>query len=183
MLNNMTGGPASDLGPTYCWESDESISNVFGFIQLLFFLFSYGYVLFFSSNLISDGSELLLLIPKYEGLVGSVVLPILGAVPDGAIVLFSGLGADAQNQLNVGMGGLAGSTVMLLTIPWLLAVYAGRVNIENGVANYGKKPKLFPENNQGLFTTGVTPSGAIKENGFWMVATSMVSIQHPTCSH
>ncbi len=34
------------------------------------------------------------------GIVGSVVLPILGAVPDGAIVLFSGLGPDAQSQVN-----------------------------------------------------------------------------------
>jgi hypothetical protein len=30
-----------------------------------------------------------------SGIVGSVVLPVLGAVPDGAIVLFSGLGARA----------------------------------------------------------------------------------------
>ena len=33
------------------------------------------------------------------GVVGSVVLPILGAVPDGAIVLFSGLGDNAQEQV------------------------------------------------------------------------------------
>jgi hypothetical protein len=144
-LNNMTtSNPSTDLKPMYCWETDVSVNNVFGFVQLLFFLGTYGYVLFFSSNLIADGSELLLLIPKYEGIVGSVVLPVLGAVPDGAIVLFSGLGADAQEQLNVGMGGLAGSTVMLLTIPWLLAVFAGRVNIENGVANYAKKVMMLP---------------------------------------
>ena len=35
--------------------------------------------------MISDGSELLLLVPSLAGLVGSVVLPVLGAVPDGAI--------------------------------------------------------------------------------------------------
>ena len=71
-----------------------------------------------ASNMISDGSELLLLVPAVAGLVGSVVLPVLGAVPDGAIVLFSGLGDDAQEQLSVGVGALAGSTIMLLTIPW-----------------------------------------------------------------
>lgn len=68
--------------------------------------------------MISDGSELLLLVPAVAGIVGSVVLPVLGAVPDGAIVLFSGMGDDAQNQLSVGVGALAGSTIMLLTIPW-----------------------------------------------------------------
>lgn len=71
-----------------------------------------------ASNMISDGSELLLLVPAVAGIVGSVVLPVLGAVPDGAIVLFSGMGDDAQNQLSVGVGALAGSTIMLLTIPW-----------------------------------------------------------------
>lgn len=68
--------------------------------------------------MISDGSELLLLVPAVAGLVGSVVLPVLGAVPDGAIVLFSGMGDNAQQQLSVGVGALAGSTIMLLTIPW-----------------------------------------------------------------
>lgn len=71
-----------------------------------------------ASNMISDGSELLLLVPAVAGIVGSVVLPVLGAVPDGAIVLFSGLGDDAQDELSVGVGALAGSTIMLLTIPW-----------------------------------------------------------------
>jgi hypothetical protein len=39
----------------------------------------------------------------------------MGAVPDGAMVLFSGLGPveEAQIQLNVGIGTLAGSTIML----------------------------------------------------------------------
>ena len=90
----------------------------FGFIQVLFLGGVYGFILFKSSNLISDGSELLLLVPSLAGIVGSVVLPVLGAVPDGAIVLFSGMGPDAQKQLSVGVGALAGSTIMLLTLPW-----------------------------------------------------------------
>jgi len=34
-------------------------------------------------------------------------------------------------QLSVGVGALAGSTIMLLTIPWFLAVYAGRVDLDS----------------------------------------------------
>ena len=101
-------------------------------IPLLFLLVVYAYILFVASNMISDGSELLLLVKSVAGIVGSVVLPVLGAVPDGAIVLFSGLGPDAQKQLGVGVGALAGSTIMLLTLPWLLSVVAGRVDIEGG---------------------------------------------------
>jgi hypothetical protein len=44
----------------------------------VFFLFSvYAAFLYWGSELISDGSELLLLTP-YEKIVGSVVLPVLG---------------------------------------------------------------------------------------------------------
>ena len=56
---------------------------------------------------------------------------ILGAVPDGAIVLFSGLGQDAQNQISVGVGALAGSTIMLLTIPWFLSIFRKSQNQRN----------------------------------------------------
>jgi len=72
----------------------------YGFIQLLFLGSVYGYLLMWASNMISDGSELLLLVPAWAGLVGSVILPVLGAVPDGCIVLFSGMGPDAQGTLN-----------------------------------------------------------------------------------
>jgi hypothetical protein len=73
----------------------------YGSFQLLFLFAVYGYVLMNASNMISDGSEYLLLVPAYAGIVGSVVLPILGAVPDGMLILFSGMGDDAQNQLAV----------------------------------------------------------------------------------
>jgi len=93
--------------PSNLFVSPESLpDDAYGFIQLIFLLLVYGYILSWSSNLISDGSELLLLIPALAGIVGSVgtifypslhllifpvlVLPVLGAVPDGAIVLFSG---------------------------------------------------------------------------------------------
>ena len=45
---------------------------------------AYAFILFNSSKMLSDGSELLLLVPSVSDLVGSIVLPILGAVPDGA---------------------------------------------------------------------------------------------------
>ena len=37
-------------------------------------------------------------------LSGGIVLPLLGAVPDSAIIIVSGLGPDAQTKLSVGMG-------------------------------------------------------------------------------
>lgn len=72
-----------------------------GFFQIMFLFCVYGYVLAFASDMISNGSDLLLLVPEYAGVVGSIVLPVLGAVPDGMLILFSGMGDDAQNQLSV----------------------------------------------------------------------------------
>jgi hypothetical protein len=45
-------------------------NNFYGFFQLLSLGGVYGYILFYASNLISDGSELLLLVPSLAGLVG-----------------------------------------------------------------------------------------------------------------
>ena len=100
--------------------------------------------------MISDGSELLLLVPQWAGLIGSVVLPFLGAVPDSAIgniislllwliVIFSGLGdiESVKKQITIGIGALSGSTILLITIPWALSIIAGRVSLnEKGEGNY-----------------------------------------------
>jgi len=147
--------------------------------QIVFLTVMYGYVLFQASNLISDGSELLLLVPAAAPVVGSVVLPILGAVPDGMMVLFSGLGPDAQNQVSVGVGALAGSTVMLLTLPWFLAVLAGRVSLKDGKPTYqrpsGADPttweKLSPPGNMSLLHTGVGYGQEIIQNAYTMLYT------------
>ena len=49
-------------------------------------------------------------------------------------------------KLSVGVGALAGSTIMLLTIPWALAIIYGRVNIDpaTNIPNYKGSPKLQP---------------------------------------
>eukprot|EP00403_Amphidinium_massartii_P019308 CAMPEP_0178412988 /NCGR_PEP_ID=MMETSP0689_2-20121128/22298_1 /TAXON_ID=160604 /ORGANISM="Amphidinium massartii, Strain CS-259" /LENGTH=563 /DNA_ID=CAMNT_0020034251 /DNA_START=98 /DNA_END=1789 /DNA_ORIENTATION=- len=160
--------------------------------QILFLTGMYGYVLFLASNLISDGSELLLLVPRFAPVVGSVVLPVLGAVPDGMMVLFSGLGPDAQNQVSVGVGALAGSTIMLLTLPWFLAILSGRVNIVDGKPTY-KRPagadpswtKLDPPTNLSLLSTGVAVTQELKTNAKTMCMTCLAYaiIQVPALMH
>jgi len=140
-------------------------------MQLLFLTVIYAVILYQSSNLISGGSELLLFFPSVAGLVGSIVLPILGAVPDGVMVLFSGLGPDAQNQVSVGVGALAGSTVMLLTAPWFLAVMSGSVPLENGTAKYGA-PAAGAEKVKGCAGMGVTFQPSLQKAVKIMFATT-----------
>lgn len=162
--------------------------DVGGFIQILFLAAVYGYILCYGSNMIKDGSELLLLVPALAGVVGSIVLPVLGAVPDGAIVLFSGMGDDAQSQVSVGVGALAGSTIMLLTVPWMLSIYGGRVNLdEAGNANYvrGKNvraadfKKLDPPNRYLGTGINVGPSIAYSARIMLLTLISFLVIQVP----
>eukprot|EP00928_Gymnodinium_smaydae_P061813 TRINITY_DN45800_c0_g1_i1.p2 TRINITY_DN45800_c0_g1~~TRINITY_DN45800_c0_g1_i1.p2 ORF type:complete len:576 (-),score=156.36 TRINITY_DN45800_c0_g1_i1:53-1780(-) len=150
----------------------------------------YGYVLFVAANMIGDGAELLLLVPSMAALVGSIVLPILGAVPDGMMVLCSGLGPDAQEQVKVGVGALAGSTIMLLTLPWFLSVYSGRVSIRNGEPTYTQPKdapknwlKLDPPGDMSLRHTGVGIGDEIQKNAWIMLktCTSYLIIQIPAC--
>jgi len=46
------------------------------------------------------------------------VIPIMGAVPDGMIVLLSGMcpKEEMEKEIAVGLETLAGSTIMLLTV-------------------------------------------------------------------
>ena len=170
---DMTGVPTGEEGVVTCLDPFSEPDWYWGLIQVFSLMLAYGYVLFYASNMLSEGSELLLLVPSLSGIVGSVVLPILGAVPDGAIMLFSGLGPDAQNQLSVGVGALAGSTIMLLTIPWGLSIIYGRMPLgANGKAMYGsrKRPSLAA----GRFGQGVTPEGTIRTNACLMMGTALI---------
>jgi len=62
--------------------------------------------------------------------VGGLLLPILGAVPDAMVIIFSVVSATdetANSMLAVGMGTLAGSSAILLTLPWVIGVVLGRM--------------------------------------------------------
>ena len=139
-------------------------------------LLVYGAVLFKSADVLSEGSELLMFVPSIKDVVGSIVLPILGAVPDGAIVLFSGMGPikQAQEQLNVGVGALAGSTIMLLTIPWFLSLWAGRVDVVNGTCDTAYKRGAQKRLTQGssMMNTGISVNPIIRKNAWMMLATA-----------
>jgi hypothetical protein len=84
-------------GATAHADTMSAISNLFvdvtalphdgyGYVQLIFLIGVYGYVLFRASQCVADGSELLMLVMN-PGLIGGLLLPVMGAVPDGAIVL------------------------------------------------------------------------------------------------
>ncbi|CAJ1461073.1 unnamed protein product [Effrenium voratum] len=92
------------------------------------------------------------------------------------MVLFSGIGptAKAQENVAVGVGALAGSTIMLLTIPWFLGVLGGRVDYVGGKCLYAQEPKI---QKTGVYNTffrnGIRYKPEIKANAKIMLITSM----------
>ncbi len=82
-----------------------------------------------ASQYLADGCELLLDVYG-PGVVGGILIPILGAVPDGMMIFMSGSRgtntAEIQEQLAVGVGTLVGSTIMLTTVPWAVGIYLSR---------------------------------------------------------
>lgn len=172
---DMTGVEEGEEGKLVCLAPFSEADWYWGFLQVGTLMAVYGSVLFYASNTLANGSELLLLVPSLAGIVGSVVLPILGAVPDGAIMLFSGLGPNAQEQLTVGIGTIAGSTIMLLTIPWGFSIILGKVPIGNdGEAVYSRRRAGAMPKGSLLSGAGVTPDASIRNNAMLMVLTSLI---------
>ncbi|OWM88621.1 sodium/calcium exchanger NCL-like [Punica granatum] len=138
------------------YSSSESCEETYGFMPCtstwlgnLFLILVYGYLMYLAATFLSGGSELLLEILG-PGIVGGLFLPMLGALPDAMLILVSGLSGStetAQSQVSVGMGLLAGSTVMLITVIWGTCVVVGKCDIENSVA-------LDKQDTRGLNLTG-----------------------------
>ncbi|XP_037457293.1 sodium/calcium exchanger NCL2-like isoform X1 [Triticum dicoccoides] len=120
----------------------------------LFLALAYGFLMFKSATYLSAGSELLLEILG-PGIVGGLFLPILGALPDALLILVSGLSGTkevAQSQVLIGMGLLAGSTIMLLTILWGSCVIVGKCDLsEDSTTIDSQDTKAFS-----LFGSGVS---------------------------
>jgi Ca2+/Na+ antiporter len=144
------------------------------FSSLVFMMIVYGYILMKGSQLIGDGSEMLLLMYG-PGIVGGLLIPILGAVPDCAVILISGLGSgekeQIQHELSVGVGTLVGSTVMLLTVPWAIGIFLGRKDIDTRTGTtVTKGPKLT---HFSLKTNGVSVIKEISGTAKVMMLASM----------
>ncbi|KAB2611645.1 hypothetical protein D8674_019677 [Pyrus ussuriensis x Pyrus communis] len=143
------------------FSSDSSCEQTYGFLPCtstvlgnIFLVLVYGYLMFLSAKLLSNGSEILLQILG-PGIVGGLFLPLLGSLPDATIILASGLSGDtetAQSQVSVGMGLMAGSNVMLLTILWGTCLIVGKCDIENSIAVDQKDEKRFSLTGSGVST-------------------------------
>ncbi|KAG4384421.1 hypothetical protein GLYMA_13G272000v4 [Glycine max] len=128
--------PTALTGESVCEQTYGFLPCTTTVLGNLFLIIVYGFLMFKAATFLSGGSELLLEILG-PGIVGGLFLPILGALPDAMLILVSGLSGSkevAQSQVSVGMGLLAGSTTLLLTIIWGTCVIVGKCDIEGSIA-------------------------------------------------
>ncbi|XP_042947514.1 sodium/calcium exchanger NCL-like [Carya illinoinensis] len=157
----LSGPPCLALNRSSSFSAESTCEQTYGFLPCtttilgnIFLIVVYGYLMFLSATYLSNGSELLLEILG-PGVVGGLFLPILGALPDAMLILVSGLSgstATAQSQVSVGMGLLAGSTIMLLTIIWGTCVIVGKCDLVDSVAQDAKDTKGFNLTESGVST-------------------------------
>ncbi|KDP36271.1 hypothetical protein JCGZ_09836 [Jatropha curcas] len=146
----------------------ESCEQTYGFLPCtttafgnLFLIIVYGYLMYLSATYLSAGSELLLAILG-PGIVGGLFLPMLGALPDAMLILVSGISGSketAQSQVSVGMGLLAGSTVMLITVIWGSCVIVGKCDI--------RESEIGPVTISGQNTKGFSLIGSGVSTDIW----------------
>ncbi|CAL5223152.1 g5620 [Coccomyxa viridis] len=151
------------------WGIFPCSDSVLGSIVLMIV---YGYLLLRGAQLLSNGSELLLEVIS-PGIIGGLLLPILGALPDALIIVVSGLGGtkkEAAEQVNVGIGTLAGSTIMLLTVAWGGSLIAGRCDLDDKGQAINKKLT----HKWSLFKTGVTTDNFTPKGSAIMTASVLL---------
>ncbi|XP_030932662.1 sodium/calcium exchanger NCL-like [Quercus lobata] len=142
-------------------SSTSTCDQTYGFLPCttsvmgnLFLMVVYGYLMYFAAMSLTEGSEHLMKILG-PGIVGSLVLPILGALPDAMLVIVSGIFGTtetAQSQISIGMGMVAGSTVLLLTIIWGSCVIAGKCDLVDSIALDAQDTKGFNLTESGIST-------------------------------
>ncbi|KAK6238970.1 hypothetical protein QUC31_004439 [Theobroma cacao] len=141
--------------------SSESCEQTYGFLPCtttvlgnVFLILVYGYLMFRAAKLLCDGCEILLEILG-PGIIGGLFLPVLSSLPDAIIILASGLSGSqetAQSQVSVGIGLLAGSTVMLLTVLWGTCLILGKCDLESALSKDLVDTKGFSLTGSGVST-------------------------------
>ncbi|KAJ1690946.1 hypothetical protein LUZ63_015101 [Rhynchospora breviuscula] len=153
----------SDGGESACEQTYGFLPCTETVLGNLFLILVYGFLMFKAATFLSSGSELMLEILG-PGIVGGLFLPILGALPDALLILASGLSGSretAQSQVLVGMGLLAGSTVLLLTLLWGTCVVVGKCDLsENSTSIDSQDTKGFNLTKSGVSTDKQTSDAA-----------------------
>jgi len=181
--------------PTKATHNERTCKQTYGIFPCSPTLFGatfltlvYGGILCFAAQYIGDGGEAFLDLEVFSpSIIGGIVLPVLGAVPDAAIIFVSGMGGtklEVERKIAIGVGTLAGSTIMLLTTLLGGCLFVGRCDINmkgeavdqtlNGKRWHKNQPLGFEEMCSHAYTTGISHSGDVLRIKWFMLGTSLL---------
>ncbi|XP_028763669.1 sodium/calcium exchanger NCL-like [Neltuma alba] len=138
---------------------EEQCEQMYGFLPCstsmlghLFLILVYEFLLFHGESYLASGGEQIFKILG-PGLFGASAFDLLGALPESLILLVTGLSREtkesAQEYASTGVGMLAGSSILLLTIVWGTCVITGRQNLKtdsrNRSSHYSNSSRATPK--------------------------------------
>ncbi|KAJ9168759.1 hypothetical protein P3X46_020250 [Hevea brasiliensis] len=126
----------------------------------LFLIVVYEYLLSLSAHYISQGSELFLETSGTDNIFSANVFQMLGMFPQVILVLVAGVSGTAdtvESMAEMGMGLLAGSVIMNLTLIWGSVVAFGSYNLsETSTSSNTQNQKKFSLTGYGVSTDDQT---------------------------
>ncbi|KAI3945897.1 hypothetical protein MKW98_007246 [Papaver atlanticum] len=162
---------------------ETGCEHMFGFLPctenllgLLFMFVVYEYLLFLGEKCICLGSEIVFQMLG-TGVFGACAFEILGAFPEGMIILVSGLSKSkevAEEKVLTGVGLLAGSTVLLLTLLWGTCVILGKSDFSDVSVYNDSKSSALQKLWMGNPRSYLTGSGIITDHETSYTARIMV---------
>ncbi|KAG4960755.1 hypothetical protein GLYMA_13G272300v4 [Glycine max] len=127
-------------------DDEHFCKQMYGFLPCsnnilghLFLILVYEYLLFHGESYLAAGGEQIFKILG-PGVFGASAFDILGALPESLILVVTGLSSDkesAQEYASTGVGLLAGSSIMLLTVVWGTCVIIGKQKLKNDPDSFG----------------------------------------------
>ncbi|KAK2423703.1 Calcium-binding EF-hand family protein [Trifolium repens] len=121
-------------------SSGEYCEQMYGFLPCsndilghLFLILVYEYLLFHGESYLAAGGKQIFEILG-PGVFGASAFDILGALPESLILLVTGLKSDkesAQEYASTGVGLLAGSSILLMTLVWGTCVIVSKQSLKN----------------------------------------------------
>ncbi|KZV51946.1 hypothetical protein F511_08556 [Dorcoceras hygrometricum] len=121
-------------------DEEEKCEQMYGFLPCsysatghLFLILVYEYLLFHGESYVASGGERIFKILG-PGVFGASAFQIIGSLPEALILLASGLLSSeelAEEYVFTGVGLLAGSTILLLTVIWGTCILLGSQNFRD----------------------------------------------------
>ncbi|KAI3774957.1 hypothetical protein L1987_49522 [Smallanthus sonchifolius] len=134
--------------------SEQHCEQMYGFLPCsetllghFFLIVVYEYLLFHGESYVASGGKRIFQILG-PGIFGASAFQVLGFLPESLILLVSGLSNTkdvAQEYVLTGVGLLAGSAILLLTVIWGTCVIIGSQKFSS---ESGSSPSLIPTQNQ-----------------------------------